>query len=153
MTRSSVPPRAAARGLVAAMAMTGARQLTTNLGLMEESPPETMVREAVPRLVSRLDAGQRAAVIEAAHWAYGSAGGLGYGLLPASLRGLRATGPLYGLAIWLGFEVGIAPLLGLRHPQGKVVGRMMLVIDHALYGVIVSGWLAPEPQVTGRQRR
>lgn len=147
MRASSVALRAGARGLTAAMTMSGARQLSTNLGLMDETPPETVVKHAEPLGLATLDPGRRGAVTELAHWAYGAAGGVAYGLLPRSVRRRRLTGPVYGLSVWLAFEIGIAPLLGAQHPQGRVAGRVMLMLDHALYGAIVSGWFAPEPEV------
>src|SRR5690348_13022294 len=112
MTDLSVLARSTARGLAGAMMMTGARQLTTNLGLMDEPPPETVVRRKGPRQIRDLGPGQRAAVTELVHWTYGAAGGFVYGLLPRRVRVHPATGPVYALLIWLGFELGIAPLIG-----------------------------------------
>jgi hypothetical protein len=152
MAKLSVLGRAAARGLTAAMMMTGARELTMNLGLLEESPPEAVVRRGAPRQAKQLSPGTRAAMTELAHWAYGTAGGIVYGMLPARIRSHPASGPVYGLVIWLGFELGLAPVLGIQHAHGKVAGRLMLVADHTLYGVVVSGRLAPEPEATSRKR-
>jgi len=134
------------------MMMTGARQLTTNLGLMEETPPETMVNRVAPPALKAVDRDTRSALTELAHWAYGAVGGLGYGVLPARVRTSPATGPLYGVAVWLAFEFGIAPALGLRHPQGRVAGRVMLMLDHALYGIVVADRFAPEEQVVASRR-
>jgi hypothetical protein len=134
------------------MMMTGARQLTTSLGLMEETPPETIVGRVAPRAVHALDRDTRSALTELAHWGYGAVGGACYGLLPRPVRSNAATGPVYGLAVWLAFELGIAPLLGLRHPQGRVAGRVMLVVDHALYGIVVADRFAPEEEVVAQQR-
>lgn len=139
----SAPVRAAARGLAGAMMMSAFRQATVHLGLVEEPPPETMVRQGTPEALDRLDEGKRRALTELAHWAYGAGGGAAYGLLPGALRRRRWTGPAYGVALWLGYEFGIAPLLGETHPQGKVVGRAMVALDHVLYGVVVGGRFLP----------
>lgn len=138
--------RAGARGLVAAMAMSGSRQLTSHLGLLGTVPPEAMVGRVAPDELRRLPPGSRAAITELAHWTYGAVGGVGYGLLPASVRRRAVSGPVYGVAVWLFFEVGLAPILGLGAPHGKILGRVTLLADHVLYGVVVSGRLAPEPE-------
>jgi hypothetical protein len=152
MTRSRRGPapvvRAAGRGLVAAMAMTGVRTITSNLGLVEESPPRKIVEQHGPHLVRRLPEQYREAATEVAHWCYGTGGGLMYGLLPAVVRRHPTSGPVYGLAIWIAFELGIAPLLGIQHSQRRVLGRVVLFLDHVLYGVVVGGRLAPEPEIT-----
>ena len=152
LNKASVLARASARGLTAAMAMSGARRLTTNLGLMEQTPPEAMVERGAPQSVKDLDPEKRAAVTELAHWAYGAGGGLVFGVLPRRVRSHPASGLVFGIAIWLGFELVIAPILGAQNKQGRWLGRVMLMADHALYGVMVSGRLAPEPEITRRRR-
>jgi hypothetical protein len=127
------------------MAMTGLRTVTAAVGRQEQSPPEAIVEEKAPGLVQRLPERTRSAVIEAAHWTYGTGGGLVFGLLPAKVRTHPAAGPAYGLAIWLAFELGIAPALGVRHAhQRRVLWRALVALDHVLYGVVVAGQLAPE---------
>lgn len=143
---TSARVRAGARGLAGAMAMTGMRQVTSNLGLVDTAPPEAMVGKAAPDRLRRLRPRTRTAVTELAHWTYGAVGGVGYGLLPARARRQPLSRPLYGLAVWLSFEAGIAPLLGLGAPHGKVVGRIAVMADHVLYGVVVGGRLAPDPE-------
>ncbi len=75
--------RDAARGVVAAMAMTGFRRLSVGLGLLEETPPEVMaeqakvLRPALERVPERL----RGEAVELGHWLYGAAGGAVYGAL------------------------------------------------------------------------
>ena len=136
--------RAAARGLVAAMAMTGTRRVTQNLGLLEQAPPEAIIDEKLP-LTSALSPERREVVIELAHWGYGAAAGAAFGLLSDRVRWHRAAGPAYGLGIWVVFEVAIAPALGLQYAEErKAAGRAMLALDHLLYGVVVAGRLAPE---------
>ena len=150
----TVVARAGARGLVAAMAMTGVRTVTGNTGLMERSPPEAIVERHAPPPIKRLAAEHRSAVTELAHWSYGAAGGAMFGMLPAPVRAHPLTGTAYGLAVWLSFEVGIAPLLGVQHTQqSSTTGRAVVGLDHALYGIVVSGRLAPEPELFSRTRR
>lgn len=130
----------AARGVVAAMAMTGLRRLTKSLGLLGEAPPELVAREGVPGLLAQVPPGRREEAIELAHWAYGAAGGVAFGLLPAGLRRRSAAGPLYGIAIWLGFEAVVAPALGLSGPKRwGLSDRLAVVADHVLYGIVVAG--------------
>ena len=43
------------------------------------------------------------------------------------------------MLVWLGFEFGLAPLLGLRQAkQVRLVERAALAVDHLLYGLILS---------------
>lgn len=62
------------------------------------------------------------AMTEPVHWAYGAAGGAAFGLLPRQVRADPRAAPLYGLSAWL-------------------------ALDHALYGIVVAGRLAPAPEV------
>ncbi|CAN5341195.1 hypothetical protein BH20ACT9_BH20ACT9_15770 [soil metagenome] len=143
--------RAGVRGLVAAMSMTGVRTLTTNVGLLEKSPPEAMMARRQPSWVGKMSPEHRGVLTELAHWAYGSMGGVAFGLLPARLRAHSWSGPIYGVAVWLGFELGIGPVLGLQHPPGnRLVGRAVVVLDHVLYGIVVAGRIGPqsEPSTT-----
>jgi hypothetical protein len=118
------------------MSMTGARVLSTELGLVERPPPQAMVRET--GLLHAIPAAHVRAAEEAAHWAYGALGGALFDVLPGPVRSRRWAGPLYGLALWLGYEAAIAPLLGLRHAQEpRPVERLAFAADHLLYGVVV----------------
>lgn len=149
-----VAARAGARGLVAAMAMTGLRRLTENLGLLEESPPKAIAEQHAPGPINRLVEEHRAAVTELAHWTYGMGGGLAYSALPDRIRAHPLTGPVYGLAVWLSFELGVAPLLGMPHARSRrPVSRLVLAFDHVLYGIVVAARLAPDPQVIRDQHR
>jgi hypothetical protein len=131
--------RAAFGGVVAAMAMTGMRLVTTQLGLVEEEPPEAILEQKAPEFLNRVPVRYRPVVIEFAHWLYGGLSGLAFGLLPRALRNHRWSGPAYGLVTWLGFEAGIAPALGLEQARRpRFVERLTLAIDHAMYGVIVA---------------
>jgi hypothetical protein len=129
----------AAHGAVGAMAMTGMRVLSTELGLVEQTPPQAVGRQRARALLRRAPRRQRRGLIEAAHWAFGAGGGAAFGALPAGVRRRRSAGPLYGLVVWLGFELGIAPLLGLSQAKRvRLVDRLALAADHLLYGLVLS---------------
>ncbi|MEV6229012.1 hypothetical protein AB0L88_14190 [Saccharopolyspora shandongensis] len=142
--------RAGARGLVGAMAMTGIRTLTGNVGLVEETPPEAIVGKHAPESVQQLPVESRTALTEAAHWSYGAVAGLGYNVLPRKIRSLPWSGPAYGLIIWLAFEAVIAPLLAVRPTRRRLLGRLVIALDHAVYGIVVAGRLAPDPDAVKR---
>ena len=42
------------------------------------------------------------------------------------------------MLVWLGFEFGLAPLLGLRQAKQPGVERAAMAVDHLLYGLILS---------------
>jgi hypothetical protein len=132
----------AACGAVGAMAMTGMRVMTTELGLVEQTPPQALSRQrarGLRALIRRAPRKQRRGVIEAAHWAFGAGGGAAFGALPRTMRGHRWAGPVYGLLVWLGFELGIAPALGLNQAKrARPVDRLALAVDHLLYGLVLS---------------
>jgi hypothetical protein len=63
-----------------------------------------------------------------------------FGMLPGAVRRRRWAGPVYGLVVWLGFELGIAPALGLSQAKRvRAVDRLALAADHLLYGLVRSG--------------
>jgi hypothetical protein len=129
----------ATRGVVAAMAMTGMRRVTTGLGLVREAPPEAIARQGFPALLARVPIENREEAIELAHWAYGAVGGAIFGSLPTVLRRQVWAGPAYGLAVWMAFEGLLAPLLGIESARDrKVVERLAVAADHLLYGAIVA---------------
>ncbi len=134
--------RGAARGAVGAMAMTGMRVVTTELGLLEQTPPQAISRQrarGLRDLLKRAPRRQRRVLVEAAHWAFGAGGGAVFGALPPTLRRQPWAGPVYGLALWLGFELGIAPALGLTQAKRqRRVDRLALAADHLLYGAVLS---------------
>jgi hypothetical protein len=79
--------RGPGRGAVGAMAMTGMRVVTTELGLVEESPPQAVSRQpgGARALLHRAPRRQHRGLIEIAHWAFGAGGGA-VGTLPNSAR-------------------------------------------------------------------
>jgi hypothetical protein len=130
---------AGVRGAVAAMAMTGMRAFTQEMGLVEETPPKAIFKERAAGLRRRVPRSRRRATVELAHWGYGAAGGVGFGLLPDGIRRRAWAGPLYGLGLWAGFELGIAPALGLSQAgQLRLSERLALAGDHLLYGFVLA---------------
>jgi hypothetical protein len=136
------------RGAVAAMAMTGMRAFTVDLGIVEDSPPHAIFKQRARGLMRRVPRNRRRATIELAHWGYGAAGGLAFAMLPARVRRRAWAAPIYGLLTWVGFEAGIAPALGLRQAKElRVAERAALAGDHLLYGLVISE-LRSRPQET-----
>jgi hypothetical protein len=130
---------AALRGAIAAMAMTGMRAFTTSLGIVEESPPQAIVRQRARLLIRRVPRRRRRATVELLHWAYGAVGGALFGMLPAALRRRAWAGPVYGLLTWAGFEMALAPAFGLTQASKlRAAERAALAIDHLLYGLVLS---------------
>jgi len=127
------------RGAIAAMAMTGMRAFTGDLGIVEQSPPQAIFRQRARGLIRRVPRGRRRAAIELAHWGYGAAGGTGFALLPEAVRRRAWAGPAYGFAVWVGFEAVLAPALGLMQAQRlRLVERAALAADHLLDGLVLS---------------
>jgi hypothetical protein len=134
--------RGAGRGVIGAMAMTGMRVLTTELGFVEQTPPAAVSRQrarGLRALLRRAPRRQRRGLVEIAHWTFGAAGGAAFGALPGAVRRRPWAGPVYGLVVWLGFELGIAPVLGLSQAKRvRLVDRLGLAADHVLYGLVLS---------------
>ncbi|MGH3096334.1 MAG: hypothetical protein ACRDMV_10095 [Streptosporangiales bacterium] len=134
-------PGASIRGVAAAMTMTGMRSLTADLGLIEATPPEIVVGRRASHLLERLPAERRKAVLVLMHWAYGAGGGAIFAVCPDRLRQAPWAGPLFGLALWLGFEALLDPALGLKwHRRGSMTERTTLAADHLLYGAVLAGF-------------
>ena len=129
--------RSAARGVLGAMAMTGVRRVTTDLGLVRKPPPERIATEGIPGLFARLAPEHPETVIELCHWGVGAVGGIGFRIFPAALRGRRWAGPAYGLAILAVFETAIAPGLGIAARDRTVSERLALAGDHLVYGIVL----------------
>jgi hypothetical protein len=127
------------RGAIAAMAMTGMRAFTVDLGIVEETPPQAVLKQKARGLIRQVPKKRRRAAIELAHWGYGAGGGALFALLPEGLRRQPWAGPVYGLGVWLGFEVGVAPVLGLSQAKKlRAAERLALAGDHLLYGLVLS---------------
>ena len=133
------PWRAFGRGVVAAMAMTGMRRVTTGLGLVRVAPPESIAKQGVPSLLARVPSRFQDVAIELAHWGYGGAASGVFAFMPRRFQHMPAAGPVFGLAIWLAFDKGIAPALKLiQAERPHTVERLALMGDHILYGVLVA---------------
>jgi hypothetical protein len=121
------------------MAMTGMRALTVNLGIVDQTPPQAIFKQKARGLMALVPRRKRRAAIELFHWGYGAGGGAAFALLPDGVRRQPWAGPIYGLAIWLGFELGIAPALGLKQSKKlRLVDRAGLAADHLLYGLVLN---------------
>ena len=126
------------RGVVAAMAMSGMRSVTTQLGIVQLTPPDELGRHgAGASLLELVPPERRGAVLELAHWAYGGLGGSAFALLPQRARRSKAVGTAYGLALWALFEAVIAPVAGADRKR-PVEERAALAADHALYGLVLT---------------
>jgi hypothetical protein len=138
------------RGAIAAAAMTGMRAFTVDVGLVDQTPPQAIAKQRAKGLVRRVPRGKRRAAIELAHWGYGAVGGAAYAMLPDGIRRQPWSGPAYGLLVWVGFELCLAPVLGLKQAKKqRPVERAALAADHLLYGLVLSE-IRARPQESGR---
>jgi hypothetical protein len=129
----------AAAGSIAAMAMTGMRSFTETVGIVEETPPKAILRQKTKGLIYLVPRKKRRAAMELAHWGYGAVGGAVYGATPEALRKRPWVGPAYGLALWVGFEAALAPVLGLSQAKKlRPMDRAGLAVDHLLYGWVLA---------------
>jgi hypothetical protein len=139
VTETAELAHAGLRGTIAAMAMTGMRAFTVDLGIVEQTPPEAILKQKARGLIRQIPRKHRRATIEAVHWGYGAGGGVAFRMLPDGVRRRAWAGPVYGLFVWLAFELGIAPLLGLSQAKRlRAVERTALAVDHVLYGLVLS---------------
>lgn len=113
--------------------MTGLRVVSKQLGLLGYSPPEAVL--------ARIDDSpahtQDPVVVQLAHWTYGAAAGAAFAALPRTWQEHQLAPAGYGLAAWLAFRAGIAPLLHLHDPA-RAHHQPALVLDHLLFGYVVA---------------
>ena len=130
----------AIRGAVGAMAMTGMRTFTADVGLLRETPPQSLAKKRRPTgVLSMVPKNRRRAAVELVHWSVGIVGGAIFGAVPDALRRAPAFGPLYGLGILMTYDFGVAPLLGLKQARRPKPGEQAaLIADHLLYGFVLS---------------
>ena len=127
------------RGIIGAMAISCVRVFAAHAGLTREDPPSRLTRKQAHGLLKRVPRKQRRTVVELVHWAMGGVFGIGFGLLPESVRQRAWSGPVYGLLVWLGFDAVVAPALGLTErdwPKGRE--RAVFVADHLLFGFVLN---------------
>ena len=131
---------AAMRGAIGAMAMSGMRTFTVNVGLVRETPPQSIAkRRRVSGVLSHVPKSRRQATVELFHWTTGVVGGAIFGALPDPLRRAPWFGPAYGVGMLLSYDFGVAPLLGLKQSRRpNPVEQAALIADHLLYGLILS---------------
>jgi len=121
------------------MAMTGMRVMTVNLGLVEEVPPRAILRQKAKGVYRFVPKKKRRVAKETLHWGYGAGGGAAFAALPESVRMRPGAGPVYGLIVWLGFELALAPALGLSQAKKpRLIERATFAVDHLLYGFVLS---------------
>jgi hypothetical protein len=127
------------RGVIGAMAMTGMRQLTTGLGLVRETPPESILRRQSRGLLKLVPRKRRRVAVTGVHWGVGAMGGLGFGVLPDDVRRTRWAGPAWGLVVLAFYQGAVAPALGLRQATDPDASEWAsLAADHLLYGFVLS---------------
>jgi hypothetical protein len=135
------------RGIVGAMAMTGLRVFALHAGIIREDPPSRLTRKQARGLLKLVPRKRRRVVVELVHWAMGGLFGIVFALLPLGFRRHRWSGPVYGVLVWLGFDAGLAPALGLTErdwPKGRE--RTVFVADHVLFGLVLSEQRARPPE-------
>jgi hypothetical protein len=131
--------RAAARGVVGSLAMSGLRRFAADLELLEKTPPEAIAERPARGLMRRVPPRRRSAAVHVIHTLVGAAGGLGFGLVPDGVRRRVWAGPAWGVAIWLSYETVAAPVLGLRHSgRERVTEHLLFLLDHLVYGYVLS---------------
>jgi hypothetical protein len=126
------------RGVVASMAMSAVRSLTTRLGLVRMTPPEEIGAHGAAPLLARVPPARRGAALEVAHWTYGALGGALFETLPSGMRRSRLAGAVYGLALWAFHEAVVAQALGATERERPSSERAALAADHVLYGLVLS---------------
>jgi hypothetical protein len=131
---------AALRGAIGAMAMTGMRTFTADLGLVRETPPQSIAKKRRPSgILSHVPKSRRRAMVELFHWSVGVVGGVIFGALPDELRRASWFGPVYGVGILLSYDFGVAPMLGLKQAKRpNATEQAALIADHLLYGFVLS---------------
>jgi uncharacterized membrane protein YagU involved in acid resistance len=95
--------------------------------------------------MAAVPSGTRPGVVDLLHLSYGGVGGAAYTLIPPRWRRHRAAGPLFGLALWLGYNAVLLPLLRLHPDRSRRPHEVaVLAADHLLYGIVV-GRLGGQP--------
>ena len=126
------------RGVVGAMAMSGVRNITSELGLIREPPPVAMAKRGSKGLLRSVPKKLRRPVVEVFHWQVGAAGGAAFALLPDGVRRQAWAGPAWGVLIQTTFGLVVAPALGLRQARRPSLREQAaLLADHLVYGYVL----------------
>ena len=127
------------RGVVGAMAMSGVRNITSELGLIREPPPVALAKRASRSRLRHVPKGLRRPLVEVLHWQVGALGGATFAVLPDGLRKRAWAGPAWGVLIQSSFGLAIAPALGLKQAKRPSVREQAaLLADHLVYGYVLS---------------
>ena len=127
------------RGVIGALAMSGLRTFARDLGQVEKTPPEEIADKPAEGLFEHVPADYRKTAVGVLHLLVGAAGGVAYGAVPDPIRQKAWSGPIWGVTIWVSYEFGAAPLLGLKHARDiDKSEQATIIVDHLLYGFILS---------------
>ena len=127
------------RGVVGAMAMSGVRVVMQHGGLIKRTPPQAIAKERSRGLMKMVPRKRRPVVVELLHWGVGASGGAAFGMLPESLRRAPWAGPVFGVAILLSYEFGVAPMMGVSHAKRwSTRERVAFLADHLVYGLVLN---------------
>jgi hypothetical protein len=130
---------ATVRGVVGAMAMSGVRNITSEIGLLREPPPVAMAKRASKGMLRGVPKRFRRPIIEVFHWQVGALGGATFAVLPDAVRKQAWAGPAWGVLIQGTFGFVVAPALGLRQAKRPSVREQAaLLADHLVYGYVLS---------------
>jgi hypothetical protein len=89
-----------------------------------------------------VDRDARRALGTAAHYAFGAAAGVMYGVLAPSAPGLTSgRGIVYGSLVWALADQGLVPALGLSRSPKDLDGKLLLYTwaGHLVYGMTLDG--------------
>jgi len=129
-------------GLGATALMSVVMLAARRLGVTERLPPGKMAEKAIEAATQRQATDDETTVVaSAAHFAFGAAAGVGFGILTARLPrvplgAIAGLGALYGTAIWFMSYQGWVPGLGIMPPASRDdPGRVTtMIVAHWVYG-------------------
>ncbi|GAB4060968.1 hypothetical protein [Catellatospora paridis] len=131
-------PAELVHGAIAAMAMSGLRRFTVEMGWACQPPPDAIVEHKTPGLVQGKTTGERRAMIELRHWGFVAVGGRFSRCFPGVSA--AAPGPARSTGCCCGrVRDGRRPCPRYRAPPGaKLSQRLLPAGDHLLYGFVLS---------------
>lgn len=104
-------------------------------------PGEIVAKLADETAVQALPAETRAAATMLAHYGYGGAAGLVYGLLEPRIAGSPIVkGTAFGLMVWLVSYLGLLPGTGILQPATQHPARRnaLMIAAHGVWGVALA---------------